>query len=137
ERVAQIFANLLGNAIAYAPGGEIRVRAWRDGPNAYFSVADRGGGIPPDSLEAIFQPGVRLRARTNPRGPAEAGLGLSIVREIIQAHGGRIWAESALGDGAVFRVVLPISARSRAPAGVSRRAARPSGRRAGSQIHVA
>ncbi len=137
ERVAQVFANLLGNAIAYAPGGEIRVRVWRDGPTAHFSVGDRGPGIPQDRLETIFEPGVRLQARTNPHGPAEAGLGLSIVREIVQAHGGRIWAESALGDGAVFRVVLPISTRSRAPAGVSRRAARPSGRRAGSQIHVA
>jgi signal transduction histidine kinase len=114
ERVAQIFANLLGNAIAYAAGGEIRVRVWRDGPNAHFSVADRGPGIPPDSLETIFEPGVRLRARTNPRGPAEAGLGLSIVREIVQAHGGRIWAESTPGEGSVFAVVLPICAHSRA-----------------------
>jgi len=114
ERVAQIFANLLGNAIAYAPGGEIRVQVWRDGPDAYFSVADRGPGIPPDSLEAIFEPGIRLRARTSPRGPAEAGLGLSIVREIVQAHGGRIWAESTPGAGSVFAVVLPICAQQRA-----------------------
>src|SRR6266700_1796002 len=109
-----IFANLLGNAIAYAPGGEIRVRVWRDGPDAHFSVADRGPGIPPDSLEAIFEPGIRLRARTRPRGPAEAGLGLSIVREIVQAHGGRIWAESTPGEGSVFAVVLPICAQQRA-----------------------
>ena len=110
ERVAQIFANLLGNAIAYAPGGEIRVRVWRDGPTAHFSVGDRGPGIPQDRLETIFEPGVRLQARTNPHGPAEAGLGLSIVREIVQAHGGRIWAESTPGEGSVFAVVLPICA---------------------------
>jgi two-component system, sensor histidine kinase and response regulator len=137
ERVAQVFANLLGNATAYAPGGEIRVRVWRDGPNAHFSVGDRGPGIPQDSLEIIFEPGVRLQARTNPPGPAEAGLGLSIVRAIVEAHAGRIWAESAPGEGAVFTVALPIRARSHAPASVSRRAARPSGRRAGSRIRVA
>jgi signal transduction histidine kinase len=136
ERVAQVFANLLGNAIAYAPGGEIRVRVWPDGPNAHVSVADHGPGIPRDGLERVFEPGVRLQAHPNPHGPAEAGLGLSIVREIVQAHGGRIWAESAPGEGAVFTVVLPISARTQAPADVSRGAARRSGRRAGSQIHV-
>ncbi len=88
ERIAQVFANLLGKVIAYAPGGEIRVLVWSDGPSAHVSVADCGPGIPPDSLETIFEPGVRLRARTSSRGPAEAGLGLSIVREIVDAHGG-------------------------------------------------
>jgi signal transduction histidine kinase len=118
ERIAQVFANLLGNAIAYAPGGEIRVRVWSDGPSAHVSVADCGPGIPPDSLETIFEPGVRLRARTSPHGPAEAGLGLSIVREIVDAHGGRIWAESTPGEGSVFRFLLPICSEARLPASV-------------------
>jgi signal transduction histidine kinase len=116
ERVAQIFGNLLGNAISYAPDSEIRVRVWRDGQDAHLSVGDDGPGIPHESLETIFEPGVRLRASANPHGPAEAGLGLSIVREIVQAHMGRIWAESAPGSGAVFRVVFPISARTAAQA---------------------
>lgn len=137
ERIAQVFANLLGNATAYTPRGKIRVRVWRDGPNAHFSIADRGPGIPLDSLETIFEPGVRLQARTNSHGPAEAGLGLSIVREIVQAHAGRIWAESRPGEGAVFTVVLPIAGRSHTPASIRQKSAHPSGRRAGSQIPVA
>jgi signal transduction histidine kinase len=113
ERIAQVFANLLGNAIAYAPGGEIRVRVWRDRANAHLTVADRGPGIPRESLETVFEPGVRLQGHTNPDGPSEAGLGLSIVRDIVQAHAGRIWAESAPGEGAELKVVLPIQARCR------------------------
>jgi two-component system, sensor histidine kinase and response regulator len=118
ERIAQVFGNLLGNAIAYTPGGEVRVRLWNDGPDAHISVADCGPGIPPDSLDTIFEPGVRLQARRSPQGPAEAGLGLSIVRDIVQAHGGRIRAESTLGQGSVFTVVLPICAESRQPVSV-------------------
>jgi two-component system, sensor histidine kinase and response regulator len=137
ERVAQIFANLLGNAIAYAPDSEIRICLWREGQNAHLSVSDDGPGIPRESLETIFEPGVRLQPTTNPYGPAESGLGLSIVREIVQAHMGRIWAESALGDGAVFRVVLPISERTAAQAGIRQRAARRDRRPVGSQTRGA
>jgi two-component system sensor histidine kinase/response regulator len=118
QRIAQVFANLLGNAIAYTPGGEIRVRVWADGPDAHVSVADSGPGIPRDRLESIFEPGVRLHAPRSMEGPGEAGLGLSIVREIVQAHGGRIWAESTPGEGSVFTLVLPIRAEARLPASV-------------------
>jgi signal transduction histidine kinase len=136
QRVAQVFANLLGNAIAYAPGGEIRVRIWRAGRQAHFSVGDHRPGIPQESLETIFEPRVHLQARSKAHGPGEAGLGLSIVRDIVEAHAGRIWAESAPGDGAVFSVVLPIPPASQPRGRVSARAPRPSGRRAGSRIRV-
>jgi signal transduction histidine kinase len=109
QRAAQVLANLLGNAIAYAPGGEIRVRIWREGRDAHFSVGDHGPGIPPDCLTTIFEHGVRLQDRTNAHGPGEKGLGLSIARQIVLAHGGRIWAESHPGEGAMFRVALPIA----------------------------
>ena len=107
QRVAQVFANLLGNAIGYAPGGEIRIQVWREGQHAHFSVGDHGPGIPRDSLKAIFEGGVRLQDRTDAHGPGEMGLGLSIARQIVLAHAGQIWAESEPGEGAVFRVVLP------------------------------
>jgi signal transduction histidine kinase len=136
ERVAQVFANLLGNAIAYAPDGEIHVRIWREGRTAHFSVRDHGPGIPHDDLTSIFQPGVRLRDGTNPHGPGEAGLGLSIAREIIEAHGGRIWAESEPGQGTLFRAVLPISGRRQSRGRVSAKPQRSRGRRADSQIRV-
>ena len=136
QRIAQVFANLLTNAINYAPSGEIRVRAWRHVRDARVSVTDHGPGIPRDSLEAIFEPGVRLQARANPHSPGEAGLGLSIVRDIVAAHGGRIWAESEPGQGAVFNVVLPIAVR-RPPIRVSGTAPHPPRRRAGNRTRVA
>src|SRR5205085_8304546 len=83
QRVSQVFANLLVNAIAYPPGGEVRIRLWRTSRHAHFSVGDDGPGIPADRLEAIFKPGVRLQDPSNPTGPGGAGLGLSIVREIV------------------------------------------------------
>jgi signal transduction histidine kinase len=133
QRIAQVFANLLTNAIAYAPDGEIGVRVWRAGRNAHVSVSDHGPGIPRASLETIFQPGVRLQARANRHGPGEAGLGLSIVRDILEAHAGRIWAESQPGQGAVLNVVLPISGRRQSPIRVSGTAPHPPRRRAGSR----
>jgi signal transduction histidine kinase len=113
-RVAQVVANLLNNAVKHTPGGEVRVALRRDGQNARLSVCDQGPGIPADSLDAIFEPRVRLvpaRPRTR-RAPNGAGLGLSIARRIVEAHGGRIWAESTPGEGACFNLVLPIAARA-------------------------
>lgn len=137
QRIAQVFANLLGNATAYAPGGEIRVKIWREGRDAHISVGDHGPGIPYESLNSIFEPGVRLQARTNSNSPGEAGLGLTIVRDIVQAHRGRIWAESVPGEGAVFRVVLPIPAQSPRPARASQHAPGRARRRADSQTRGA
>ena len=111
ERVAQVLANLLGNAITYSSEGEIRVRLWRDNHNACLSVRDHGPGIPLDSLEKIFQPRVRLQQRRRKRAANGTGWGLSIAREIVHAHGGRIWAESPPGEGATFHVELPVSRR--------------------------
>jgi signal transduction histidine kinase len=110
-RIAQVVANLLANAIKYTSGGEIHVVLRREGRRAHMSFQDEGPGIPPESLSTIFQPRVQLhssstRRRTRPRG---AGLGLSIARDIVEAHGGRIWAESQPGQGATFHVALPIT----------------------------
>jgi two-component system, sensor histidine kinase and response regulator len=110
-RIAQVVANLLANAIKYTPGGEVHVALRRDGRQARLSFQDEGPGIPTESLSTIFEPRVQLQAsstrkRARPNG---AGLGLSIARDIVQAHGGRIWAESRPGQGAAFHVVLPIT----------------------------
>ena len=109
-RIAQVMANLLANAIKYTPGGAVRVSLRREGRQAHLNVHDDGPGIPPESLSTIFEPRVQLQAtntrrRTRPNG---AGLGLSIARDLVQAHGGRIWAESPPGQGASFHIVLPI-----------------------------
>ena len=105
-RVAQVVANLLNNAIKYTPKGEIQVGLWRAERNATLRIHDAGPGIPAESLTSIFEPRTRLHAPA-PRGPSQrtpgdAGLGLSIARDIVEAHGGRIWAESHPGDGASF-----------------------------------
>jgi signal transduction histidine kinase len=110
-RLAQVVANLLSNAIKYTPGGEVRVALRREGRRAHISIQDEGPGIPSESLSTIFEPRVRLqgsggRGRARPNG---AGLGLSIARDIVQAHGGRIWAESSAGQGASFHFVLPLT----------------------------
>jgi signal transduction histidine kinase len=114
-RVAQVVANLLNNSIKYTPRGAIHVRLRREHGNSVIRVQDNGPGIPSESLSSIFEPHTRLdSARTGAgakRTPGNAGLGLSIAREIVEAHGGRIWAESEPGDGAKFSVVLPLHAR--------------------------
>jgi two-component system, sensor histidine kinase and response regulator len=120
-RVAQVLANLLDNAIKYTPKGEIQVGLWPTERKAMLRIHDEGPGIPAESLTSIFEPRTRLHAPA-PRGPngatpGDAGLGLSIARDIVEAHGGRIWAESDPGDGASFSVVLPLRARRRRQAG--------------------
>jgi two-component system sensor histidine kinase/response regulator len=107
ERVAQVFGNLLNNALAYAPEGQIEVGLRAEDGTAHVMVRDCGPGIPHDRLQAIFEPRVRLSGRRSRTGASGAGLGLSIARDIVEAHGGRIWADSAPGQGATFHVVLP------------------------------
>jgi signal transduction histidine kinase len=127
DRLAQVLANLIGNAMIHTAGGAIRVRAWSAGRDARVSVQDQGDGIPSGQREAIFQPRVRLTRKSASTSPG-SGLGLAIARGIIEAHGGRMWAEKARGGGALFQVSLPLAAarsrhaRVRAPG-----RARPSG----------
>jgi two-component system, sensor histidine kinase and response regulator len=120
DRVAQLLANLLSNAVKYTPGGEIRVRVWAEGKEALLSVSDQGPGIPEDRLDTIFEPHVRLANDSVGGDPDGAGLGLHIAKGIVEAHGGRIWAESAPGRGATFGVSLPL-----APTGLPRRSEAP------------
>jgi two-component system, sensor histidine kinase and response regulator len=126
-RVAQVVANLLDNAIKYTSKGEIQVGLWRAERKAMLRIHDAGPGIPAESLTSIFEPHTRLHAparrRANQRTPRDAGLGLSIAHDIVEAHGGRIWAESHPGDGSSFCVVLPLQARRRRQAGSRSRGA--------------
>jgi signal transduction histidine kinase len=104
DRIAQVLSNLLTNAITYSDGGEVRVRLWTADGQAYVSVSDQGAGIPPDRLEAIFEPHVRLAP-----GAKGAGLGLYVARGIVEAHGGLIWAESGAGKGTTVTLSLPLA----------------------------
>lgn len=107
-RVEQLLGNLIINAIKYSPrGGRVDVRLELEPDAVVISVADEGVGMPKDALEQIFAPFWRRRMSGRVEG---AGLGLSVVRRIVEAHGGRIEVESELQLGSTFRVRLPRAA---------------------------
>jgi signal transduction histidine kinase len=106
DRLAQVVGNLLGNALKHTPRGTIRAHLWHSEREAGVAIQDHGPGIPGELLDAIFDPRVRVeREGAEPNG---SGLGLYIARGIVEALGGRIWAESnGPGEGSTFHVVLP------------------------------
>jgi signal transduction histidine kinase len=107
DRVGHVFDNLVGNALAHTPrGGSVTLSAKVDGSDSVeFEVADTGEGIAPEHLDRVFEKFYRAPGSKSPGG---AGLGLAIAREIVEAHGGRIGAESQPGRGARFVFHLPI-----------------------------
>ena len=105
-----LFQNLLSNSIKYRYDGrqpEVRISAERDGEMWRFEVADNGRGFDPQHAERVFVIFERLDADPGVQG---TGLGLAICRRIVEAQGGRIWAESEPGRGSVFRFTLPAAA---------------------------
>lgn len=119
DRVGQVVLNLLHNAVKFTPsGGQVAVRARRDfdgaTPVLSISVQDTGIGIPEEDLPRIFERFYKVdKARKRGEG---SGLGLAIAKHIVQAHGGRIWAESTEGKGSTFTFTLPMK---EAPSGNS------------------
>jgi PAS domain S-box-containing protein len=106
-RVVQVLGNLLRNAFQFsARGGRITVRAATGAQEMVFSVRDSGPGIPAAEQAVVFDRFWRSPASSGKRG---AGLGLSIAKGIVEAHGGRIWVESTPGQGATFSFSLPIA----------------------------
>ena len=107
-RLGQVLNNLMSNAIKYSPGGGgVEVRVGREGREALLSVSDEGLGIPPEEQERIFEP-FRRSARRGVEEIPGAGLGLSVSRRIVEAHGGRISVQSTPGVGSTFSVRLPL-----------------------------
>ena len=108
DAMNQVFGNLIENSLKYASAGKrIRVGARALASEVQFTVQDFGPGIASEHLERIFERFYRVdKARSRESGGT--GLGLAIVKHIIQAHGGRIWAESVLGKGASFHFTLPL-----------------------------
>lgn len=105
ERVLQILSNLVGNAIKFTPpGGTIFVEAIANGQEARFSVRDTGQGISEVELPRIFDRFWQAQSNNH----AGIGLGLSIVKGLVEAHGGRPWVESKLGAGTTFFFSLPL-----------------------------
>lgn len=107
DRIVQVVSNLIGNAIKYShPGGAVSVRVGPIEGGNELVVEDRGVGIGVDAQRQLFLPFQRGRA-TGTAGEKSVGLGLSIVRRIVEAHGGAISVASELGRGSTFRVVIP------------------------------
>jgi len=104
-RVAQIFDNLFTNAIKYAPGSPIHVNLKQREQYLLVAITDQGPGIPQESLSLIFERFYRVRTEK----ATGTGLGLYICKQIIDAHRGKIWAESILGQGTTFFIELPIN----------------------------
>jgi two-component system sensor histidine kinase ChvG len=109
ERFGQVFRNIIDNAISFSPdNGIIAVTASRIGKTARVAIEDEGLGIPPENLETIFNRFYTERPQEQGFGK-NSGLGLSIARQIVQGHGGRVWAENREGaEGARFTVELPL-----------------------------
>ncbi|HZV02427.1 MAG TPA: HAMP domain-containing sensor histidine kinase, partial [Planctomycetota bacterium] len=100
-RIAVVLANLLGNAIKFTPdGGAVRARVEGREGDVVFSVHDTGPGVAPELQARIFERGFQVHPGNG------LGLGLSIAKGIVEAHGGRIWVESAAGLGATFSFAL-------------------------------
>ena len=106
----RVIVNLVANACKYsAPSSPVVVRVFRSGRDALISVADQGVGVDADDLPHLFEKHYRARSAGTTQG---TGLGLFASQQIVEAHGGRIWAESTVGEGSTFTVSIPATAPS-------------------------
>lgn len=113
-RLTQVLNNLLSNAIKYSPdGGEVTVRLEVEGEQAVLSVQDEGIGIPTEELPRLFEPFHRSKGVKD--AIPGVGLGLSVVRRIVEAHGGELRVQSEVGSGTTFEVRLPLASRAARP----------------------
>jgi two-component system sensor histidine kinase KdpD len=104
-QMEQVFTNLLSNSLKYAPPNTmVCIRAWQEDELIHVQVSNQGPQVPPEDLERIFDKFYRITAADRVTG---TGLGLSICKGIIEAHGGRIWAEN-VSDGLAFNFTLPL-----------------------------
>jgi two-component system phosphate regulon sensor histidine kinase PhoR len=106
-QLGEVLQNLLDNALQYTPaGGRIELKARSNGHAVIFTVTDSGIGIPQSDLERVFERFYRVDAARS-REAGGTGLGLAIARHIVEAHSGRIWVESAIGQGSRFHFSVP------------------------------
>jgi len=113
KRIRQVMDNLIDNACKYSEEGtDVVVSAHHEDDNLIISVADHGIGIATEELERVFDRMYRVEQRLSAGGEG-LGLGLSICKGLIEAHNGRIWAESKLRKGSTFYITLPLNNKRR------------------------
>jgi len=109
DRLIQVISNLVNNAVKYSPeGGTVTLTSRAEGHFALVSVTDTGIGIPPEDIGHVFERFRRVRSGIAQSIPG-TGLGLTIVKQIVEMHGGKIWVESALGHGSSFHFTVPLT----------------------------
>ncbi|MDN4057755.1 MHYT domain-containing protein [Massilia sp. YIM B02769] len=113
-RIRQVLTNLLDNAIKFTAAGSVVLRAEAQGDQLHFSVKDTGIGIAPERLDAIFDPFTQADASMTRRFGG-TGLGTTISKQLVELMGGKIWAESTVGEGTTFHVLLPLMVARFAP----------------------
>ena len=115
DRLVQVVSNLVNNAVKYSPeGGTVTLTSRAEGGYALITVADTGLGIPPDEIGHVFERFRRVRSGAA-QSIAGTGLGLTIVKQIVEMHGGKIWVESAVGHGSAFHFTIPLAAETVTP----------------------
>jgi PAS domain S-box-containing protein len=106
-RIKEVLRNLIDNAIKYTDKGGVEISLSREGDFIKTTIKDSGRGIPPSNLEYIFTKFYRIKDPLEMK--SGLGLGLFVARRVIEAHGGKIWAESVEGQGSNFHFTLPVS----------------------------
>ena len=109
DRLVQVMINLIANAVKFTERGSVTCRARRAGQDILVSVIDTGVGIARDDLSKVFERFVQAGDTLTDK-PQGTGLGLAISKQIVEHHGGRIWVESAVGEGSTFSFTLPVGA---------------------------
>jgi len=108
HQLVWVLSNLLNNALRHTdPGGRVHLEVARTNNEILLKVSDTGHGISSEHLEVIFEKFVQIKNSTETT-PGSVGLGLAIAREVVEAHGGRIWVESQVGVGSTFYFTIPI-----------------------------
>jgi signal transduction histidine kinase len=111
EKLCRVLVNLLGNSIKFTPnGGSVHIDVRQDGSAVRFAVRDTGEGIPREAFERIFEKFGQVESRLAGH-KMSTGLGLTFCKMAVEAHGGRIWVESAPGKGSTFFFTLPLQQR--------------------------
>ena len=107
DSIIQVLTNLVSNAIKFTSKGSVTISVQRENNEMHVEIRDTGPGIKSEDISRLFQPFEQIDLEKG-RSKGGTGLGLAISKEIILAHGGRIWAESEIGKGSTFHFTLPI-----------------------------